>query len=122
MDYKGYSLYEAHELLLYDILQTQQDILTELKKMNSEDVSPVTVPEDAESNDELIADAGLVMGDTAKIEWGQPTDTKSDNTDIPALIEQTTSQKPVNKPVQKKSPTKKKSTAKKKTQSKKATK
>jgi len=40
IEYKGYHLYEASALLLFDILQTQQEILFELKKLN-ERLEPV---------------------------------------------------------------------------------
>jgi len=55
MDYKGFSISDTQSALLYDILQTQQEILAELKKLNNKPVKAATVPQDEpESTDEEL--------------------------------------------------------------------
>jgi len=53
MDYKGYYISDVQSLLLYDMMQTQQEILAELKKLNGS-VTDVQVDADVIPEDECI--------------------------------------------------------------------
>jgi hypothetical protein len=122
MDYKGYFLHEAYELLLYDILQTQQEILTELKRL-AEPVTNTRLDVEVSHDDEYIGltedVAEEIQKDVSDVPQEEVQDVPETHAE-PADVAKTN--KPVKKPVQKKPASKKRSTAKKKTQSKKATK
>jgi len=92
VDYKGYSISDLQSELLYDILQTQQEILAELKRQNE----PVNLDDSARHDriDELIEKKETLPFEDAKQE-------------VPDT-------KPVKKPAQRK-PAKKKAKAKKAT-------
>jgi DNA-binding protein H-NS len=53
MDYKGYYISDVQSLLLYDMMQTQQEILAELKKLNGS-VTDVRLDADVIPEDECI--------------------------------------------------------------------
>lgn len=100
--YEGYSISDVHAELLLSILQTQQEVLAELKKL-SKPVEAVTATQD--SPESVIEELPVPVIEQVE----KPV------TEVAETV------KPVKKPVQKKPATKRK-TAKKKTQPKKATK
>jgi hypothetical protein len=55
MEYKGYTISDTESLLLYDILETQREVLAELKKLNEPKEAVADIPYSKEKLVELIS-------------------------------------------------------------------
>ena len=108
MYYKGYPIGSVEAELLYDILQTQQEILEELRKNGNPDADDECIGLTEEMSEDAESEASNQPINDIDADVPEPTETVPQ--EQPA---------PVNKPVSQKKPAQRK-TAKKKTQSKKS--